>query len=152
MGWVNPSWAPRLYSFWFYKKKNNLSGVRRCPELDVCMLDRYIWLQHKLLKLTESPNMWHWKSVKKSKVSVVFGAKYGPDYIQMWWKNKETRIQMVFLNILHSYTFTRRSSGYRNICEWKLNAILARNTIFVWRKPGRNFCPLWVKNSETWLF
>ena len=26
------------YSFWFYKKKNNLSGVRRCPELDMCTL------------------------------------------------------------------------------------------------------------------
>ena len=24
--------------FWFYKKKNNLSGIRRCPELDLCML------------------------------------------------------------------------------------------------------------------
>ena len=36
-------------------------------------------LQHKLLILIESPNMFHWKSANKSKVDVVFGAKFGPN-------------------------------------------------------------------------
>ena len=38
-------------------------------------------LQHKLLILIESPNIfhWKWKSAKKSKVAVVFGAKFGPN-------------------------------------------------------------------------
>ena len=34
-------------------------------------------LQHKLLKLIESPDIFHRKSAKKSKVGVVFGAKFG---------------------------------------------------------------------------
>ena len=36
-------------------------------------------LQHKLLILTESPKIFQWKSAKKSKVGVVFGAKVGPN-------------------------------------------------------------------------
>ena len=36
-------------------------------------------LQHKLLILIESPNTFQWKSAKKSKVGVVFGAKFGPN-------------------------------------------------------------------------
>ena len=34
-------------------------------------------LQHKLLKLLESPNIFHWRSTKKSKVGVVCRAKFG---------------------------------------------------------------------------
>ena len=33
--------------------------------------------QHKLLILIKSPNIFHWKSAKKSKVGVLFGAKFG---------------------------------------------------------------------------
>ena len=36
-------------------------------------------LQHKLLILIVSPNIFYWKSAKKSKVGVVFGAKFGPN-------------------------------------------------------------------------
>ena len=36
-------------------------------------------LQHKLLILIVSPNIFHWKSAKESKVGVVFGAKFGPN-------------------------------------------------------------------------
>ena len=39
-------------------------------------------LLHKLLTLIKSPNIFHWKSAKKSKVGVVFGAKFGPNYAQ----------------------------------------------------------------------
>ena len=35
--------------------------------------------QHKLLILIVSSNIFHWKSVKESKVDVVFGAKFGPN-------------------------------------------------------------------------
>ena len=35
--------------------------------------------QHKLLILIVSPNTFHWKSAKKSKVGVVFEAKFGPN-------------------------------------------------------------------------
>ena len=45
-------------------------------------------LQHKLLKLIESINIFHWKSTKKSKVGVVFG----PNFVQCCEKNKETGI------------------------------------------------------------
>ena len=41
------------------------------------LLFETIGLQHKLLKLVESPNIFHWKSAQKSKVGVVFGAKIG---------------------------------------------------------------------------
>ena len=34
-------------------------------------------LQHKLLKLIESSNIFHWKSAKKRKLGVVFGRKFG---------------------------------------------------------------------------
>ena len=36
-------------------------------------------LQHKLLILIESPIIFHWKSAKRSRVGVVFGAKFGPN-------------------------------------------------------------------------
>ena len=36
-------------------------------------------LQSKLLILIESPNIFHWKSAKKSEVGVVFGAKFVPN-------------------------------------------------------------------------
>ena len=35
--------------------------------------------QHKLLILIVSSDIFHWKSVKESKVGVVFGAKFGPN-------------------------------------------------------------------------
>ena len=35
--------------------------------------------QHKLLILIVSSNIFHWKSVKESKVGVVFGEKIGPN-------------------------------------------------------------------------
>ena len=40
---------------------------------------RSAWLQHKLLKLIVSCNIFHWKSAKKSKVVVVFAEKFGPN-------------------------------------------------------------------------
>ena len=43
------------------------------------LLFRTAGLQHKLLKLIESPNIFHWKAVKKSKVGVVFGEKSVPN-------------------------------------------------------------------------
>ena len=45
-------------------------------------------VQHKLLILIVSSNIFHWKSVKKSKVGVVFGAKFRPNLVQCQ-KNKE---------------------------------------------------------------
>ena len=36
-------------------------------------------LQHQLLILIESPNIFNWKSAKEMKVGVVFGAKFGPN-------------------------------------------------------------------------
>ena len=43
------------------------------------LLFRTAGVQHKLLKLIESPNIFHGKAVKKSKVGVVFGEKSGPN-------------------------------------------------------------------------
>ena len=40
---------------------------------------RTIGLQHKLLILIEYPNIFHWKSAKKRKVGLVFGATCGPN-------------------------------------------------------------------------
>ena len=36
-------------------------------------------LQHTLLKLIESPNIFHRKSATKNKLGVVFGAEFGPN-------------------------------------------------------------------------
>ena len=36
-------------------------------------------LQHKLLILIQSPNIFHWKSAKKGKVVVVFGSNFRPN-------------------------------------------------------------------------
>ena len=57
--------------------------------------------QHKLLILIISSNIFHWKSVKDSKVGVVFGTKFGPNWVQCYEKNKGTGISMVFFHILH---------------------------------------------------
>ena len=40
---------------------------------------RTVGLQHTLLTLIVSPNVFHWKSAKKNKESVVFGEKFWPN-------------------------------------------------------------------------
>ena len=105
-------------------------------------------MQHKLLIFIESPNIFHWKSVKKSKMGVVLRAKSGP----MLWKNKETGIiNQLFSNFAWGILLKARSCDYRN--TWV--KIEGRNSkkYHIWRKLGLNFCPpFWVKNSKTWLF
>ena len=59
-------------------------------------------LQHKLLVLIESPNIFHWKSGKKNKVSLVFGAKFGPNLVQCFEKTKDKLVfQWGFFYILY---------------------------------------------------
>ena len=54
-------------------------------------------LQPKLLILIESPNIFHWKSAKKSNVGVVGGVKCGPNLVR-YKKTKQTKtgFSMVF--------------------------------------------------------
>ena len=69
---------------------------------------RTLGLQHKLLIWIVSPNIFHWKSAKKSKVAVVFG-------VQCCEKNKETGISMGFFHILHEvYIYKQKGSRYIN--------------------------------------
>ena len=92
-------------------------------------------MQLKLLILIVSPNIFHWKSAKESKVGVVFGAKCGPNVLK---KNKGTGISMVFFHILHEvYIYKQKSSDYRNL-EWKLKTILARNIYPISKKLGQD--------------
>ena len=95
-------------------------------------------LQHKLLILIESPSIFHWKSAKKSKLGVVFEAKFGPNYVQCCEKTKK---------LFQIFAF----SGYRN--TWVEIEDQNSKKYHIWRKLGLNFClPFWVKNSKKWLF
>ena len=58
-------------------------------------------LQHKLLKLSESPNIFHWKSAKKGIVHVVFGVKFGPNLVQCCEKTKKNWYFNEIFDILH---------------------------------------------------
>ena len=58
-------------------------------------------LQHKLLTLIESPNIFYWKSTKKSKVGVVFGIKFGTNLVQCCEKTKKNWYFNGFFYILH---------------------------------------------------
>ena len=74
-------------------------------------------LQHKLLIWIVSPNIFHWKSARKSKVGVVFG-------VQCCKKNKETGISMGFFSYFAWGIATFTSKRYLvviEIPEWKLN-------------------------------
>ena len=57
-------------------------------------------LQHKLLTVIESPNVFHWKSTKKVKC-VVCGAKSGPNFIQCCEKTKKNWYFSGFFDIFH---------------------------------------------------
>ena len=84
-------------------------------------------LQQKLLILIKSPNTFHWKSAKKSKVGVVFGkigAKLG---VQCHEKNP--LVFQCFFSILHEVYIYKQDIVVIEIPEWKLKAKLARNTI-----------------------
>ena len=85
-------------------------------------------LQQKLLILIKSPNTFHWKSAKKSKVGVVFGkigAKLG---VQCHEKNPLV-FQCFFSDSLHEVYIYKQDIVVIEIPEWKLKAKLARNTI-----------------------
>ena len=73
-------------------------------------------LQHKLLILIESLNICHWKSVKKSKVCVVFGAKFGPNLVKCCEKTKKLVFQWVFFIFWIRYSLQAPSSVHRNTC------------------------------------
>ena len=77
---------------YFCQKKNSTLGVAHNSPFSVQieskktifkrfyqLFFRTAGLQHKLLILIVSPNIFYWKSAKKSKVGVVFGAKFGPN-------------------------------------------------------------------------
>ena len=75
---------------------------------------RTVGIQHKLLILIVSSNIFHWKSVKESKMGVVFGAKFGPNQVQCCEKNKGADISMGFFHILHDvYFYKQKCKGYR---------------------------------------
>ena len=86
-------------------------------------------LHHKLLILIESCNIFHLKSAKKSKVGVVFGAKFGPNLF-CCEKTKKLVFWWVFFDILLEVYIYKHDIVLKEIPEWKLKAKLARNTIF----------------------
>ena len=89
-------------------------------------------LQHKLLILIVSPNIFHWKSAKESKVGVVFVAKFGSNQVQCCEKkHRNCHFDGVFFILCVRYTFTSKKIVVIEISEQKLKTILARNTIFV---------------------
>ena len=81
-------------------------------------------LQHKLLIWIVSPNIFHWKSARKSKVGVVFGVQCCKKKQRNWYFNG------VFFIFCMRYTFTSKKVVVIEIPEWKLKTILARNIIF----------------------
>ena len=86
-------------------------------------------LQHNLLILIESPNIFHWKSAKRSKVGLVFGAKFGPNLFQCCEESSKTGMPMGFFYVLHEVC--KQQVAFIEIyVSGKLNAKLARNNIF----------------------
>ena len=130
-----PIWAWFIVTPFFCKLDPKKTIFKRFYQL----FFRTAALQHKLLILIESPNIFHQKSAKNSKVGVVFGAKLGP----VLWKNKETGISMV------SHTLGNNIASVF-LRDWKLKFCL-RNSIF---GPfgGQNVGPGWVKNGKKGYF
>ena len=58
-------------------------------------------LQHKLLILIKSSNIFNWKSVKKYKVDVVSGAKFESNYVQCCEKTKKLALSLGYFQIMH---------------------------------------------------
>ena len=109
-------------------------------------------LQHKLLKLIESPNIFNWKSAKKKQSGCGLWGKIWAKLGPMLWKNKETGIiNGLFSNFAWGIHLKARSSGYRN--TWVEIEGQNSKKYHIWRKLGLNFCPpFWVKNSKKQLF
>ena len=57
---------------------------------------RTIGLQHKLFTLIDSSDIFHWKSAKKIKVDLGFGAKLGPHRSNVVKKSKKLVFQWLF--------------------------------------------------------
>ena len=86
-------------------------------------------LQQRLLILTESPNMFYWKSTKTKKVGVVLGAKFGSKLGPMLWKNKETGItNWLFSYFAWGMHLKAKGSSYRNTWVEILKAKIAIKT------------------------
>ena len=59
------------------------------------------WILAQVINIVSS-NIFHWKSVKESKVSMVFGTKFGPNQVQCYEKKtKKLEFQWGFFHILH---------------------------------------------------
>ena len=88
-------------------------------------------LQHKLLILIVSPNIFHWKAAKKSKWVWSLGQILGQTRSNVVKKNKETGISMgFFFHILHEVYIYKQKLVVIEIPEWKLKTKLARSTIY----------------------
>ena len=75
-------------------------------------------LQHNLLILIESPNIFHWKSAKRSKVGPVFGAKFGQNLFQCCEENSKTGMPMGFFMFCMRYTSNK--VAFIEIPQWKI--------------------------------
>ena len=58
-------------------------------------------LQHKLLKLIESSNIFHWKSAKKKETRCGLWEEIWVKLDPMLWNNKETGISIEVFHVLH---------------------------------------------------
>ena len=76
--------------------------------------------------------MLHWKPAKKIKLGVVFGAKFGPNYVQCCEKSKETGNIIRFFFIFYlGLPFKKQEAVAVKPPEWKFIAIMvAKNTKF----------------------
>ena len=61
-------------------------------------------LQHKLLILIESPNIFHWKSAKKESGCSLFGAKFGQIRYNVVKKQRNWHFNRVFFIFCMRYT------------------------------------------------
>ena len=72
-------------------------------------------LQHKLLILIVSPNIFHWKSAKKSKVGVIFEEILGPKLVQCCEKKpKKLVFSMGFFLYFAWGIHLQKGNGYIN--------------------------------------
>ena len=87
-------------------------------------------LDCNLLILIESPNIFHWKLSKKSKVSVVCGTKFGPNLVQCCEKTKKNWYFNEIFDILHEVSIYKHEVMFIETPKWKLKAKSARKNIF----------------------
>ena len=100
-------------------------------------------MQHKLLILIESPNIFYWKSAKKGKQMWSLGQNLGRTRSNVAKKQQNWHFDCFFFSYFPWGIQLKARRSVNGNTQVEIS-----QKYHISRKLGQNFCPFWVKNSK----